>query len=200
MGPIHTGDSAAKCSSGFPLTLTSEEDLNLNFTQLLDSYTDKALYLFPELKFHCETNIERIQGYFLADTDDSEAFYIQIWRKQNFSGDYIRIAEINLNFSAHCENNNDEFCFIDYPISDELEVEIGDFVGFYTENNTLARPLFSSSESNTQLYLFSLGFRLPLITERFIIKRGQFQLISYHPQVIGKLNVIFRHNSWYLHT
>ena len=185
----HTGDSAAKCSSGFPLTLTSEEDLDLNFTQLLDSYTDKALYLFPEMKFHCETNMKRIQGYFLADTDDSNTFYIQIWRKQNFSGEYIRMAEINLNFSAHCENNNDEFCFIDYPISDELEVESGDFVGFYTENNTLARPLFSSSESNTQLYLSSsrLIMRMGVIREHFII--NQFQSISYHPQVIGKLKM-----------
>ena len=35
----HTGDYAAKCTSGFPFTLTSEENLDLNFTQLLDAYT-----------------------------------------------------------------------------------------------------------------------------------------------------------------
>ena len=106
------------------------------------------------------------------------------------TGEYIRIAEINLNFSVHCDYNNDELCYIDYPISDELEVENEDFIGFYTENNIVARPLFSSSETNTQLYLLSLGSRLPVIRESFV--NNQLQSISYHPQVIGKLKL------WYL--
>ena len=185
-----SGNSAIDCTSEFPLLLSSEEDLDSNFTQLLDDYANGALYVFPELKFQCETDIKRIRGYFLVDPDESTSFYFQIWRKQNTSGEYIRIEEVNLNFSALCENdNNDEPCYIDYAILRELEVKVDDFIGFYTENNTLARPLFSSSETSTHLYLFTSRFNIPVLRET-VIKRLRIPLrsIFYRPQVASKFN------------
>lgn len=154
---------------------------------MIDMYSDRALYLFPMLQFHCETDIKRVRGYFLVDPDESTSFFFQIWRKQNLSGQYVRLREINLNFSAHCENNNNEEpCFIDYllPLELELEVENDDFIGLYTSDNTLARPLFSSSNTSTQLYLlpFNRGVIIENIVERFF----NSTFISYHPQVTGK--------------
>ena len=147
--------------------------------------------MFPELQFQCETDIKRVRGYFLVDPDELISFYLQIWRKQNLSGEYIRIEEINLNFSAHCENNSkDELCYIDYliPYDLEFEAEDKDFIGFYTSNNTLARPLFSSSKTNTQLYLSQFRFNRGLVRENSNFVRKQS--ISYRPQVISKFKCI----------
>ena len=146
-------------------------------------YSGRALYLFPKLQLHCEKDIRRVHGYFLVDPDESISFHLQIWRKQKLSGQYVRFKEIDLNFSAHCESNKNDPCYVDYllPLELELEVENDDFIGFYTSNNTLARPLFSSSNTTTQLYLFQ--FNRGALRENFT---QNLYKISYRPQVIGK--------------
>ena len=169
-----TGGSNAACTSGFPSSLSSED------TRTIDSAITRGFYLFPDLQFLCETDIIRVQGYFLVNPNVSTSFYLQIWRKQNLSGNYIRLSQVNLDFSAHCDNN--EQCYIDYPLPHEIEVEKEDFIGFYTNNNTLARPLFSSAASTTQLYLVTsrtnVDNLMPILNNRSIF---------FRPQVISKL-------------
>ena len=150
---------------------------------------DGGYYLFPELKFQCEADITRLRGYFSVDPSEDTPFYLQIWRKQNNSDSYIREEQVNLNLSAHCQNDGDiEQCYVDYLMPRELEVESDDFIGFYTGNNTLARPLFSSSMSNTQLYLVQARF-----SRRQFIDGNEINnmTVSYRPQVFGKSIVQF---------
>ena len=176
------GDSTATCTSGFPSSLSSEEESNLRPT--IDNSLNRGFYLFPDLQFLCETDIKRVQGYFLVNPSVSTSFYLQIWRKQNTSEkNYIRLNQVNLNFSALCDNN--EQCYVDHLLlPHELEVEREDFIGFYTENNTLARPLFSLSTSTTQLYLVSSRTN----TDNIMLEDNLRNLsILYRPQVISKL-------------
>ena len=184
---ISTGDSNAACTSGFPSSLSSKEEPTLR--QTINNSIRRGFYLFPDLQFSCETDIIRVQGYFLVNLSVSTTFYLQIWRKQNLSESYTRLSQVNLNqFSAaHCDNNGQ--CYIDYLLPHEIEVEREDFIGFYTDNNTLARPLFSSATSATQLYLVSSRANTNNLMPN-LNDRSSFS-IDYRPQVIGKSVVIF---------
>lgn len=166
--------------------MSNEEDPE--FTQMIEDISiNEGLYLFPEFKFQCDTDINRIRGYFLVDpADASTSLYFQIWRKQSGFSFYSRVDQVNLNLSANCENTNSNGqCYVDYVLSDDLDVESGDFIGFFTENDTLARPLFSLSMSDTSLYLLSSRFNRRFIQENSV--ENDSILISYHPQVMGKL-------------
>lgn len=178
------GGSNAACTSGFPSSLSSEEEPMLR--QMIDVSIARGFYLFPDLQFLCKTDIIRVQGYFLINPSESTSLYLQIWRKQNLTRDYIRLNQVNLNFSAQCNNN--EQCYIDHLLPHEIEVESEDFIGFYTNNNTLARPLFSSATSTTQLYLVSSRTDVDIIMLEENFKNLS---IRYRPQVMSKLEVIF---------
>lgn len=162
--------------------MSGEEDLSLRDT--IDNAISRGFYLFPDIKFQCETDIKSVHGYFIVDLSKSTLFYLQIWRKNNISGNFIRIEQIKLNFSSYCEND-DKQCYVDYQLPHELEAEKDDFIGFYTDNDSLARPLFSSSTSNTQLYL------VPSRTNTDVINNMiRSTSIPYRPQVIGMLIII----------
>ena len=178
------GGATVECTSGFPSSLSNRENSNLRRT--IDSSITRGFYLFPELQFHCEDNIKRVHGYFKVDATVYTPFYLQIWRKQSGLEGLIRVEQINLNFSTHCQynENDNEQCYIDYMMPHQLKVEADDFIGFYTFDNTLARPLFSSSTSNTTLYLLisrsNTGRIMNITTLRNLS-------IFFRPQVIGKL-------------
>lgn len=176
---VHT-----KCTSGFLSSLSSQ-----NYTYIperMDNFSFIGFYIFPELKFHCETHIESIYGYFIMDPD-ATTFYFQIWREE---GDLIvRVDQIELDFDIHCQDNIDGLCYINHTLSRKLEVIDGDFIGFYMGNNSLAEPLFSPSTSNIQLFLIQ-----SFVNEKEILVRSSI-FISYHPEVLGMFlfNVIFVH-------
>ena len=178
------GGATVECTSGFPSSLSNGENSNLRRT--IDSSITRGFYLFPELQFHCEDNIKRVRGYFKVDATVYTPFYLQIWRKQNSSGNLIRVDQVNLNLSTHCQynENDNEQCSFDYMIPHELKVEADDFIGFYTFNNTLARPLFSSSISNTALHLLISRSNTDRIMNITTLRNLS---ISFRPQVIGKL-------------
>ena len=178
------GGSTTACTSGFPSSLSSNREES-QIRRVIDNSLNRGLYLFPDLQFLCETDIIRVQGYFLVNPIISTPFYLQTWRKQNMSGNsrnYIRLNQVNLNFSSQCDN--DEPCYIDYLLPHEFDVERDDFIGFYTNNNTLARPLFSSSASNTQLYLVSSRTN----TDKIMLEDNlNNRSIMYRPQVMSEL-------------
>lgn len=151
----------------------------------IDSFITRGFYLFPELQFQCETDIMRVRGYFIVNTSIDTPFYFQIWRKQNITGNFILVEQVNLNFSALCQYNNNEECYIDYLIPKGFEVEIEDFIGFYTHNNTLARPLFSSSTPNTTLFLLKFRKNIDNIMPDSLRNSTISRTVSHHPQVIG---------------
>ena len=67
-----------------------------------------------------------------------------------------------------------------------LEVETGDFIGFYTHNNTLARPLFSSAASSTRVYLLQSRSNDDYIN--ISLYNSKEFLIDHRPQIIGEKN------------
>ena len=185
---MSAGDTDADCTTGLSLSTDSEDLEDPDFSQMIQSSIDSRRYLFPELQFQCETDIKGIRGYFLVDSNQSTSLYFEIWRKQEDSRSYIRIQQVYFNLSTHCKGDNEE-CYIDYLLPQEVEAEIGDFIGFYTDNDTLARPLFLSSTLNTQLFLFP-SRNLPVL---FIIDRVFDRVLNlsipYRPQVNGKYTI-----------
>ena len=181
-----TGSATTDCINGLPSSLSSKEDPNIS--KVIDNFIPKGYYFFPELKFQCETDIKRVNGYFIVDTNMYTTFYFQVWREQNISGTFILMGQVSLNFSADCQrSSSNEACYIDYPIPDGLEVEIEDFIGFYTDNNTLARPLFSLATSSTQVYLY------PCRTCNVDVLQAPapVRTIYYRPQVTGELKYVY---------
>ena len=186
---LSIGDTKADCIKGLSLPLSNDsEDLeDPDFeSQRIQSSIDSRRYLFPELQFQCETDITGVRGYFLVYSNQSTSLYFEIWRKQEDSRSYVRIEQVNLNLSTHCNDRDNEECYIDYLLPRELEVKRGDIIGFYTDNDTLARPLFSSSTTNTRLYL-SPSRNIPIF---FITGRAFDRVLNlsipYRPQMNGK--------------
>ena len=187
---MSTGDTDADCTTGLSLSTDSEDLEDPDLSQMIQSSIDSRRYLFPELQFQCETDIKGIRGYFLVDSNQSTSLYFEIWRKQEDSRSYIRIQQVYFNLSTHCKGDNEE-CYIEYLMPQEVEAEIGDFIGFYTDNDTLARPLFSSAASSTQLYLFpSRNSPVLFITDR-VFERVLNLSIPYLPQVNGKYTILY---------
>jgi len=190
------GVPTSSCISGFPSSLSSME--NITTTDLEEKIDDFSggFYLFPEIKFHCEFNITNIRGYFLVDPDVSTSFYFQIWRAEyNLGLSIVRVDQVELNFSINCQGSDDELCYIDYTIPKILKALDEDFIGFHTVDNSLARPLFSSSTSDTELYLLSSNN-----TDNVLARRRNRKSISYLPQVMGmyvcatyKVNILYRY-------
>ena len=185
------GDTEGDCTNGLslPLLASDAEDLeDPDFSQMIQSSYDGRRYVFPELQFQCETDIKGVRGYFLV-SNQSASLSFEIWRKQEDSRTYVRIEKFDFNLSTHCDDDNEE-CYIDHLLPQELEVKSGDFIGFYTDNDTLARPLFSPSTTNTQLYLFpSSDFPIFFITNRFSHLLLNLS-IPYRPQVNGKYDCV----------
>ena len=185
---LSIGDTKADCIKGLSLPLSSDsedlEDPDFEPQGIQNSF-DSRRYLFPELQFQCETDIIGVRGYFLVYSNQSTSLYFEIWRKQEDSRSYVRIEQVNLNLSTHCNDDNEE-CYIDYLLPRELEVKRGDIIGFYTDNDTLARPLFASSTTNTQLYL-SPSKNIPIF---LIIGRAFDRVLNlsipYRPQMNSK--------------
>ena len=184
---IFIGGTATDCINGLLSSLSSEEDFDISETMNIS--IPNGYYLFPELQFQCETDIKRVYGYFVVDTSIYTSFYFQIWRKQNTSGNLVLVEQVSLNFSAQCQRSrNNETCYIDImiPRAHALGVKVGDFIGFYTRNNTLARPLFSSFTSSTQVYLFRSITNIHNITKSLASDN-----ITIPQVVIGELEFMF---------
>ena len=182
---IFIGGTATDCINGLLSSLSSEEDFDISETMNIS--IPNGYYLFPELQFQCETDIKRVYGYFVVDTSIYTSFYFQIWREQNTSGNLVLVEQVSLNFSAHCQRSrNNETCYIDIMIPYVLGVKTGDFIGFYTHNNTLARPLFSSFTSSTQVYLFRSITNIHNITKSLASDN-----ITIPQVVIGELEFMF---------
>ena len=188
---IFIGGTATDCINGLLSSLSSEEDFDISETMNIS--IPNGYYLFPELQFQCETDIKRVYGYFVVDTSIYTSFYFQIWREQNISGTFILVRQVSLNFSAYCqESNKNKACYIDIMILHGLEVETGDFIGFYTHNNTLARPLFSSAASSTRVYLLQSRSNNDHI-DISLFREPNFKefTIDHRPQVIGEIKFMF---------
>ena len=150
-------------------------------------YLSYGFYLFPLLKFHCNTNVTRILGHFLVNLEKhSYSFYCQIWRPNNGAKDTINLVQqIELDFNAEyakCQNTSHMHhvnCFINYTLPVKIEVEGHDFLGFYTSDNSLARPLFNETKSKTQLVMLSSR------TNQDIINGRSEYMNSSYPQIIG---------------
>ena len=98
--------------------------------------------------------------------------------------------EVELNFSSLCSNSSDDLCYIDYTIPNELKVESEDFVGFYTANNSLARPSFSSTEKNTTFSIFNS--EPDRITKELPLQRFTDSMETYDLQMIGTFVCLYK--------
>ena len=157
-------------------------------------YLSYGFYLFPLLKFHCNTNVTRILGHFLVNLEKHSyySFYCQIWRPNDGAVDAINLVQqIELDFNAEyskCQNTSYTHhvrCFINYTLPVAIEVKDHDFLGFYTSDNSLARPLFNETKSKTHLVMLSSRTNLDTINGR-----SEYMISSY-PQIIG--NGIINH-------
>ena len=155
-------------------------------------YFSYGYYLFPLLKFQCSTDVTRILGYFLVNFEEHDYhFYFQIWRPNDTSttAAIYLVKEIELDFAdeySDCQNTTYAHhvqCFINYTLPVEIEVEDHDFIGFYTSDNSLARPLFNETKTKTRLGLLSSK-----INANTISGRTEYMNSSY-PQIIGNNNI-----------
>ena len=152
------------------------------------NYLSYGYYIFPLLKFQCGTNVTGILGYFLVNYKEHDYhFYFQIWRPDNTATipTIHLVKEIELDFAdeySNCQNATyarHVQCFINYTLSTEINVEDHDFIGFYTSDNSLARPLFNETKTKTQLGLLSSVTNANTINGRTEYSNSSF------PQIIG---------------
>ena len=159
----------------------------------LDQQVNKfsyGYYLFPLLKFQCNTSITGILGHFLVNPEEYDYdFYFQIWRSKDDAAVAIKhVVEIELDFAdeySNCQNATYAHhvqCFINYTfnLSAEINVEDDDFIGFYTSDNSLARPLFNETKTKTRLEFLSS------VTDENTISEKTVHMNSSYPQIIGK--------------
>ena len=151
-------------------------------------YFSYGYYLFPLLKFRCSTDVTRILGYFLVNLEEHDYhFYFQIWRPNDTSttAAIYLVKEIELDFAdeySDCQNTtyaDHVQCFINYTLPVEIKIKDHDFIGFYTSDNSLARPLFNETKTKTQLGLLSSK------TNANTISGKTEYMNSSYPQIIG---------------
>ena len=109
-----------------------------------------------------------------------------MWReKVNLGRRIERVDQVELNFSSLCpKNSSDDLCYIDYTIPNELKVVSEDFIGFYTDNNSLARPSFFSAGKNTIMYVINSTNTSHTNSERSHFIRHR-PMKTYDLQMIG---------------
>ena len=167
--------------------MSNENESELDVQQI--NHFSYGFYLFPLLKFQCNTSVTGILGHFLVNLEEYDHdFYFQIWRPNNEAAVAIKRVEpqIELDFDdeySNCQNATYAYhvqCFINYTFPAEIKVEDHDFIGFYTGDNSLARPLFNETKTKTQLEL------LPFVINTDTISRKTDQYMnSSYPQITG---------------
>ena len=178
--------SITDCARKFPSALSNEKETKLD-QQV--NYLSHGYYLFPLLKFQCSTNVTRILGHFLVNLEEHDYnFYFQIWRPNDAATLTVAInlvKEIELDFAdeySNCQSTATKHhvqCFINYTLPVEIKVEDHDFIGFYTSDNSLVRPLFNETKTKTQLGLLSSPTNVNTISGK-----TEYMNSSY-PQIIG---------------
>ena len=93
----------------------------------------------------------------MVDLDVFDLVYLQIWNPADLRARLT--AELMLNFTADYSNcmqtamYNITECLIGYRLPEDLliEVDVGDFIGIYTFNNSLMRPFFTFTGGGLEL-------------------------------------------------
>ena len=156
-----TGVDCTSCTSEFSEYIPDNEEPT-SIQDVFDEIDfDCGYYFFPNRNFQCKTRITQIRGRFMVDLDVFNLVYFQIWSPADLRAELK--AELTLYFTADYSDctqmsmYNITECLIGYQLPEDLfiEVDVGDFIGIYTFNNSLMRPFFTGGGNELVFIIMS---------------------------------------------
>ena len=136
----------------------------------------------------------------MVDLDVFNLVYFQIWSPADLRAKLV--AELTLYFTADYSNCTQTFmyniteCLIGYQLPEDLliEVDVGDFIGIYTFNNSLMRPFFYNFTGKHLELLFVMMSKhtqtilhLPMETDNFVDLSNE----QFSPQLVGRYKLLY---------
>ncbi|XP_065899435.1 uncharacterized protein [Dysidea avara] len=143
--------ATVSCTEGFSMFRLIHTEETSAVTKALNSiHKVQGHYLYPDFYFHCNVKITRFRGLFVVNSSTTISSSVQLWRNISEQLSIALVVEFPLNFTADYSRCDDSQCAVDYQLPSELQIvtEIGDFVGFYSLNGSVNRPVFQSGSEN----------------------------------------------------